>query len=82
MSEEELKTQLKKEMISLCETNSSVMTYMECLMKGYEQLQNQLQQKESIIKEARKLLNQEWYSVLRKETITKVKEILDKENKC
>ena len=33
----------------------------------------------SIIKEVRELLNQEWYSVLRKETITKVREILDKE---
>lgn len=32
------------------------------------------------INKARELLNQEWYSVLRKETITKVKEILDKEN--
>ena len=31
------------------------------------------------INKARELLNQEWYSVLRKETITKVKEILDKE---
>lgn len=39
----------------------------------------ELQQKDNIIKEARELLNQEWYSVLRKGTITKVKEILDKE---
>ena len=39
-----------------------------------------IQQKENIIKEVRELLNQEWYSVLRKETITKVKEILDKES--
>ena len=46
--------------------------------KEIERLQDQLQQKENIIKEARELLNQEWYSVLRKETITKVKEILDK----
>lgn len=44
-----------------------------------KQLQIQLQQKENIIKQVRELLNQEWYSVLRKETITKVKEILDKE---
>lgn len=34
----------------------------------------------NIIKEVRELLNQEWYVVLRKRTITKVKEILDKEN--
>ena len=45
-----------------------------------EDLRNQLQQKENIIKEARELLNQEWYSVLRKGTIIKVREILDKEN--
>ena len=44
---------------------------------------NQLEQKDNSIKEVRELLNQEWYSVLRKGTITKVKEILDKveENK-
>lgn len=35
MSEEELKTQLGKEIRSLCETNSSVMTYMECVMRKY-----------------------------------------------
>ena len=49
------------------------------LRKNNKQLKSQLQQKENIIKEVRELLNQEWYSVLRKGTITKVKEILDKE---
>lgn len=34
----------------------------------------------SIIKEVRELLNQEWYSVLRKETIKKAREILGKVN--
>lgn len=33
-----------------------------------------------VIKEVRELLNQEWYSVLRKETIKKAREILDKGN--
>ena len=51
----------------------------DVLLEMYQNSQNQLQQKENIIKEVRELLNQEWYSVLRKETITKVKEILDKE---
>lgn len=31
-----------------------------------------------VIKEVRELLNQEWYSVLRKGTITKAREILDR----
>lgn len=35
----------------------------------------------SIIKEVRELLNQEWYSVLRKGTIREVREILDKVDK-
>lgn len=34
----------------------------------------------NIIKEVRELLNQEWYSVLRKETIKKAREILEKVN--
>ena len=33
----------------------------------------------NIIKEVREILNQEWYSVLRKEAIRKAREILDKE---
>ena len=40
---------------------------------------NEVDRLNSIIKEARELLNQEWYSVLRKGTIRKVREILDEE---
>ncbi len=42
MNDKELKEQLKKEMLDLCETNSSVMTYMECLMRKYENLQSKI----------------------------------------
>lgn len=51
------------------------------LVNENEMLQDKVYKLEDIIKEVRELLNQEWYSVLRKETITKVKDILDKENK-
>lgn len=44
--------------------------------KYQEHLENE--QLHSIIKEARELLSQEWYIVLRKGTITKVKKILNK----
>ena len=43
----------------------------ETIYKDYYDLRDR-------IEKARELLNQEWYSVLRKGTITKVKEILDK----
>ena len=39
---------------------------------------NDIKYLKGIIKEVRELLNQEWYSVLRKETIKKAREILDK----
>ena len=45
-----------------------------------ENYQQEIERLNNIIKEARELLNQEWYSVLRKGTIIKVREILDKEN--
>ena len=53
------------------------------LIKEIIDKDEEIEKLHSIIKEARELLNQEWYSVLRKGTITKVKEILDKveENK-
>lgn len=44
-----------------------------------EMIEEELEKYKAIIKEVRELLNQEWYSVLRKETIRKVREILDKE---
>ena len=50
----------------------------EELNKTIVKRQEEIERLHSIIKEVRELLNQEWYSVLRKETITKVKEIIDK----
>ena len=44
----------------------------------YFELQKEIDRLENIIKEVRELLNQEWYSVLRKGNIIKVKEILEK----
>ena len=51
MNDKELKEQLKKEMLDLCETNSSVMTYMECLMRKYENLQSKIDKAIEFIKE-------------------------------
>lgn len=48
------------------------------LVDRIKRQEKEIQRLTNIIKEVRELLNQEWYSVLRKETITKVKEILDK----
>ena len=49
------------------------------LEKRNEELNKEIERLHSIIKEVREILNQEWYSVLRKETIRKAREILDKE---
>lgn len=48
------------------------------LLKENENKEKVIKAQDNIIKEVRELLNQEWYSVLRKETIRKVREILDK----
>lgn len=50
------------------------------LVEALEEANKEIKRLHSIIKEVRELLNQEWYSILRKETIRKVLEILDKEN--
>ena len=49
------------------------------LFKMCNEKDKEIERLHSIIKEARELLNQEWYSALRKGTIRKVREILDKE---
>ena len=54
MSEEELKENLKKEIIGLCETNSSVMTYMECLMRKHEELEQVADERMNTILEIEK----------------------------
>lgn len=60
-------------------TSSGIKQAIDDLVNENEMLQDKVYKLESIIKEVRELLNQEWYSVLRKETIRKVREILDKE---
>ena len=44
-----------------------------------EEKDKEIERLNSIIKEVRELLSQEWYTVLRKRTIRQVLEILDKE---
>ena len=61
------------------DTNIEVFLSVKDMIKYYKQ-DKEIERLHSIIKEVRELLNQEWYSVLRKETIRKVREILDKEN--
>ena len=61
-------------------TSSGIKQAIDDLVNENEMLQDKVYKLESIIKEVRELLNQEWYSVLRKETIRKVREILDNEN--
>ena len=59
MNDKELKEQLKKEMLDLCETNSSVMTYMECLMRKYENLQSKIDKATKKADELRKYIYRE-----------------------
>lgn len=59
MSEEDRKLQkhLVDEMMKVSESNPDVMFYMEALMKKYEELEQKVEQLESIKKEATEYIN-------------------------